>query len=193
MHSLCTGAGSSGSADFVPMKYDPSEYAADELIELQTAMSAADTPERPETPGSSGSADFVPMKYDPSEYATDELIELRTAMSAADMPERPETPQRARMEDGQPDGPDGAERTRIEDCQLPNTPETWNDGQPDGPDLVPDTVPDNDSDVPSDDSDDKSDFHMLVLHCNLFHMQRSQTMLTLGGPGGRISKRLRSY
>ena len=62
MHSLCTGAGSSGSADFVARTYDPSEHAADKLIELQTTMSAADTPERPETP------------------------------------------ERARMEDGQPDG-----------------------------------------------------------------------------------------
>jgi len=114
--------------------------------------------------GSSGSAGFVPMKYDPSEYAADELTELRTAMSAADTPERAETPERARMEDGQPDGPDGAERARIKDCQLPETPETSNDGQPDGPDPVPDTVPDNNSDVPSDDGDDKSDFYVLVLH-----------------------------
>ena len=133
MHSLCTGAGSSGSADFVPSKlHGPSEHAADEFIELQ--------------------------------------------LSVADTPERPETPERATMEDGQPDGPDGAESARIEDCQLPETSETWNDGQPDGRDPVPDTVP-------SDDSADKSDFHMLVLHCNLFHMQHSQTMLTLRGGG----------
>ena len=145
MHSLCTGAGSSGSADFVARTYDPSEHAADKLIELQTTMSAADTPERPETP------------------------------------------ERARMEDGQPDGPDGAARTRIEDCQLPETPETWKNGQPDGPDHVPDTVPDNNSDVPSDDSDDKSDFHVLVLHCNLFHMQHSQRKLTLGRGRGVLA------
>ena len=117
MHSLCTGADSSGSADFVARTYDPSEHAADKLIELQTTMSAADTPERPETP------------------------------------------ERARMEDGQPDGPD----------------------------HVPDTVPDNNSDVPSDDSDDKSDFHVLVLHCNLFHMQHSQRKLTLGRGRGVLA------